>query len=129
MLGDSASSVQLVPNEQLGRGYGAKDLDALRLDGLRKAVNERRPDLHAKGLALGVMRARLLEAEEAFRMECANGLGRDYVQDAVKMFGDEAKALVRAKREGIRPFHEVAMAELSALSAPAAAPAPAAKKK
>lgn len=120
------SAVELVPREEMGRGYDARALDQLRMKALRERLGGMRADLRERGLALALLRTRLVEAEADFRRDCANGLGQDFVQDALKMFGDEAAALLKEKRGSLTPLAEVAATELA--SATAKAEQPKAKK-
>ncbi len=117
MLNSDPYASHTVPPGDVGRGYGAKDLEAMRLQGLVKQLSESRPDLKEQGLALAVLRLRLEEAEEAFRIELRNGVGGDFVTDALKMFRGDAEKLWSVLRGKAKPIADVAKAALAKLSA------------
>lgn len=109
----------LVAPEAIGRGYGAKDLEAMRLKALTERLDSLRPDLKETGIALALYRKRLEEAETQFRRELSEGVGNDFVQSALTMFQADAADLMKARRADMAKITDGAVADLKALRAPA----------
>lgn len=98
LAGGLPYSESLVAPAEVGRGYGAKDIEAMRVAALSKRLEDVRPDLKEKGVALAYARLTQQAAEERFNVELAGGVGNDFVQEAKKIFNQEAERLFRLEQ-------------------------------